>query len=266
MFETSEKTMEKEKINKNNEIKNREIQRNEEKKTTLNLSEFPNIINDETQYYGESKNNISSNFPLDYHTMTNGFLNPVKLKNSFINEPISHNKIESRSSLGEIQVLLKTVIKENQNKSIGKKERKQKNHTNRRKNSSIDPAVKKMKEKDINKYKEELIINGNIKKKYQSSKKKVYNIDYSDEEQKVEKSKKGKIKFRKSEIIRPFKKDGMVVGDVDNNKKGMKRKSLFSLQARSPEKIYINEIYINFLQTKIKWNLKMKKEMKIKYI
>ena len=246
MFETSEKTMEKEKINKNNEIKNREIQRNEEKKTTLNLSEFPNIINDETQYYGESKNNISSNFPLDYHTMTNGFLNPVKLKNSFINEPISHNKIESRSSLGEIQVLLKTVIKENQNKSIGKKEKKQKNHTNRRKNSSIDPAVKKIKEKDINKYKEELIINGNIKKKYQSSKKKVYNIDYSDEEQKVEKSKKGKIKFRKSEIIRPFKKDGMVVGDVDNNKKGMKRKSLFSLQARSPEKIYINEIYNKF--------------------
>ena len=215
------------------------------KKTTLNLSEIPNIINDETQYYGEPKNNISSNFTLDYNSMTNGFLNPVKLKNSFINEPISHTKEESRSSLGEIQVLLKTVIKENQNKSIGKKEKKQKNHTNRRKNSSIDPCVKKMKEKDINKYKEELIINDNIKKKYQSSKKKVYNIDYSDEEQKVEKSKKGKIKFRKSEIIRPFKKDGMVVGD-DNTKKGMKRKSLFSLQARSPEKIYINEIYNKF--------------------
>ena len=258
MIETNEKTMEKDKNYKKNEIKKGEIQRNEEKKTTLNLSDIPNIINDETQYYGESKNNISSNFPLDYYSMTNGFLNPVKLKNSFINEPISHTKEESRSSLGEIQVLLKSVIKENQNKSLVKKEKKQKN-TNRRKNSSIDPVLKnKIKEKDINKYKEELIINNNIKKKYQSSKKKVYNIDYSDEDQKVEKSKKGKIKFRKSEIIRPFKKDGMVVGD-DKNKKGIKRKSLFSLQARSPEKIYINEIYNKFFAKKKSFETKNEK-------
>ena len=259
MIETNEETMEKEKINKKNEIKKPEIQRNEEKKTTLNLSEIPNIINDETQYYGEPKNNISSNFPLDYHSMTNGILNLVKLKNSFINEPISHNKEESRSSLEEIQVLLKSVIKENQNKSIGKKERKQKNHTTRKKNSSIEPYVKnKNKEKDINKYKEELIINDNNKKKYQSSKKKVFNIDYSDEEQKAEKSKKGKIKFRKSEIIRPFKKDGMVVGD-NITRKGMKRKSLFSLQARSPEKIYKNEIYNKFFAKKNSFDTKNEK-------
>ena len=258
MIESKEKIIEKEKINKKNEIKNSEIQRNEEKKPTLNLSDIPNIINNETQYYEQFKNNISSNFPIDYHSLTNGFLNEIKLKNSFINEPISHNKEESRSSLEEIQVLLKTIIKENKNKSIGKKEKKQKIHSNKKKNISNESSIKnknKDKDKDNNKNKE-LIINEINKHKHYSSKKKDFNFD-SDEEQKPDKNKKVKIKFRKSEIIRPFKKDGMVVGD--DTKKGIKRKSLFSLQTRSPEKINKNEIYNKFFAKKMSFESKNEK-------
>ena len=97
-----EKEKEKSKIKKN-EIKNNDMHRNEEKKPTLNLSEIPNIINEETQYYGKPENGISSIFPVGQYSLKPGFLYPAKFQNSFINEPISHAKEESRSSLGEIR-------------------------------------------------------------------------------------------------------------------------------------------------------------------
>ena len=98
---------------------NIEIQRNGEKKATLNLSEIPNIINEVTQYYGNSKNGVSPIF--DDNSLMKINFNQTNLKTSFINEPISHNKEESRSSLEEIQSLIRNIINEHKNKSIGKK-------------------------------------------------------------------------------------------------------------------------------------------------
>ena len=245
-----EKEKEKSKIIKKNEIKNNDIHRNDEKKPTLNLSEIPNIINEETQYYGKPENGISSIFQVGQYSLKPGFLYPAKFQNSFINEPISHAKEESRSSLGEIRDLLKAAINENKNKSISKKEKKQKIHSKRKNN--IENGKNKNKEKDnVDKNIEEII----IQKKHHSHRKKSDDID---EDQKTEKSKKGKIKSRKSEIIKPFKKDGIVVGE-DNNRKKIKRKSLFSLQARSPSKIQTNELCQKFFTKKNVSDLKEEK-------
>ena len=123
MLESIENNKEKSK-NKQNKIKNIKIERNEDKHSTLNLSETPNIINSETPFYSQSKNSMPF-FYEDNHSLTNGILNLSKSRNSFINEPISHNKEESRSSLEEIQILLKNTIKENKNISVGKKEQRQ---------------------------------------------------------------------------------------------------------------------------------------------
>ena len=49
----------------------------------------------------------------------------------------------------------------------------------------------------------------------------------------------------------------MVVGD--DTKKGIKRKSLFSLQTRSPEKINKNEIYNKFFAKKMSFESKNEK-------
>ena len=242
MIETNEKVKEKVKIKKN-EIFLSESLRNADKKSTISLSEAPNIINEVTQYYGQTKNGISSIFNLDDE---HSFQNQQKLK-SFINEPISHNKEESRSSLEEIRVLIKTVINENKNKSIGKKDKKHMTHS-KKKTSSIEPLAKiKNKEKEKE--------NKNIKK-YHSSKKRITN-NFFDEDQKVEKNKKQKIKFRKSEIIRPFKNDGME--EEDDTKKKIQRKSLFSQQAKSPNKIYRNDIYKKFFAKKNSFELKDEK-------
>ena len=246
--------------NQKNENINMEIQRNGEKKATLNLSEIPNIINEVTQYYGNSKNGISSIFDDSLMKIN---LNQTNLKTSFINEPISHNKEESRSSLEEIQSIIRNIINEHKNKSIGKKGKKQKNHS-KRKNSSIDPEIKnKIKEKDNNdKNKDELIYNNTTKKKHHSSKKRMIN-NFFDEEQKTEKNKMIKIKFRKSEIIRPFKKDGILV--EDEAKKKIKRKSLFSMQAKSPNKVDKNDIFKKFFakQNSIKKKDEKRNEDKI---
>lgn len=181
MIESSEKA--KEKINnktKKNEIV--EIQRNEEKKSTLSLSETPNIINEITQYYNQSKYENFSNLQMNEYSYLNGILDKQKLKQSFMNEPISHNKEESRSSLEEIQMLIKSSINQNKNKSKGKKETKQKN--NSKKKSSF-------------KNKDELIFKSGLEKKNHSSKKKNINYLLSEEEQKAEKKKKKKIKIKK---------------------------------------------------------------------
>ena len=135
MIETNEKV--KEVKIKKNEIFRSESLRNADKKSTISLSEVPNIINEVTQYYGQTKNGNSSIFNLDDE---HSFQNQQKLK-SFINEPISHNKEESRSSLEEIRVLIKTAINENKNKSIGKKDKKHINHS-KKKTSSIEPLTK----------------------------------------------------------------------------------------------------------------------------
>ena len=142
--------------------------------------------------------------------------NQTKLKNSFIDQTISHNKEESRSSLEEIRTLIQDTIEEN--KSKGKKEKKHKT-LSKKKNNIIElcPKIKeKEKEKD----------NKNVKKSY-SIKKRISN-NFFDED----KNKRPKIEFRKSERI------------YRNNiyKKFFTKKNSFELkeEKRNEDKIYIN--------------------------
>ena len=256
MLETNENKKEKE-LSKMHEKDNSDIFRNGEKKPTLSLSEEPNIINDETQYYDKIKNYKSQK--LNPNKQDLEFFYPNKFKNSFINEPISHNKDESRSNLSEIQMLVKAANNTNNNnnnhinKSNGKKEKKKIIHTKRK--NSVEPIMKNKKIKELDKEGDELKINNDkIKKSHHSSKKKANN--YLDDEQK-EKGKIEKIKFRKSDIIRPFKKDSMLVDDI--NRKNKKRKSLFSQNGHSPDKQYTNEIFEKFFTKKNSFELKEEK-------
>ena len=241
MKESNEK--EKKKLNnKPNKNEVSIIKRNEEKKSTLSLSEIPNVINEISQNFGQYKNGISSIFQINENYCKNGILNQTKLKHSFINEPISHNKEESRSSLEEIQMLIRTTIKENKNKIKSKKDKKQKTHS---------------KKKSSFKNKDELIFKNGHEKKYLSSKKKDINYYLSDEEQKAEINRKGKIKFRKSETIKIYKKDKIAEEDEIKTKK--KRKSLFSQRDKSPENKYRNDIYKKFFAKKNSIEIKNEK-------
>ncbi len=198
MIDSKESKKEKLRIKKS-ENRINDIQRNDEKKRTLNLSEIPNLINEETQYYGKPENGISSIANNNHYSLIPGLVYPKKFQDSFLNEPISHNKEESRSSLEELRDLLRETNneKENESKSIGKKDKKQKLHS-KRKNSSIEKMVKiKFKEKDNNDKNSDEI---KIKKKNYSHRKRSEND--LDEEQNTEKIKGADIKFRKSEIIR----------------------------------------------------------------
>ena len=233
--------------NKNLELSINFIKRNDDKKKTISLSETPNIINDETLNIDRRKSDASSLFQIERHSMANVFLYQNKIRKSFIKEPISHNKDESRSTLSEIQMILKTTNNNNNenknNKLIEKKERKKRVHS--KKKNSVDQKSRRNKESE--KEIEELKTCEKTKKKHYSSKKRTNNIDF-DDEQKKEKSKKLKIKFRKSDIIRPFKKDSMVVGDI-MGRRASKRKSLFSQQGNSPGKNH-NEIFEKFFKRK----------------
>ena len=152
MSDSKESKKAKSRIKKNG-IKNDDLQRNDEKKPTLNLSECPNLINDVTQYYGKPENGVSSIFTDGQCSLLPGLLYPSKFRDSYINEPISHTKEDSRSSLEELQDLLRDTTgneSENKSKSISKKDKRQKMHS-KRKNSSIEKLGKnKNKEKDNN--------------------------------------------------------------------------------------------------------------------
>ena len=258
MLEENENKKEKD-ISKVHENNYSDIIRNGEKKPTLSLSEEPIILKDETQYYDEIKNYKS--LKLNPNKQDLGFFYPNKFKNSFINEPISHNKDESRSNLSEIQMIVKAAVNTNNNnnlinKSIGKKDKKKIIH-NKRKNS-VEPIIKNKKIKDLDKEGDELKINNDkIKKTHYSSKKRANN--YLDDDQKEkEKVKKEKLKFRMSDRIRPFKKNSMVVDD-DINKKNRARKSLFSQNGNSPDKQYTNEIFEKFFSKKNSFEIKEEK-------
>ena len=257
MLEVNENKKEKDK-SKILENDDSDIFRNGIKKPTLSLSEEPNIINDETQYYDGIKNYKSQKLKPNEPNLE--LFYPNKFKNSFINEPISHNKDETRSNLSEIQMIVKAAVNSNNNniimnKSIGKKEKKKIIH-NKRKNS-VEPILKNKKIKELDKEGNDLKANNvKIKKSHHSSKKRTSN--YLDDEPK-EKGKKEKIKFRKSDIIRPFKKNSMIVGDININRKNKKRKSLFSQNGTSPDKQYTNEIFEKFFSKKNSFELKEEK-------
>ena len=261
MIEINEKKQEKDnpKIFGTNKI---EIRRDSLKKSTISLSEEPNIIFDKTQFYDIIKSN--KNHKLEPNQNDDKYFYPNKFKNSFINEPISHNKDESRSNLSEIQMIVKAADdnannntnntnNNHTNKSIGKKEKKKIIHSKRK--NSVE-TIKNKKNKEMDREGDELKINNDrIKKHHHSSKKK--SINYLDDEQKEKEKEKGKvvkIKFRKSDIIRPFKKDSMLVGDV--NRKNKKRKSLFSHNGHGPDKQYTNEIFEKFFNKKKSFEVK----------
>ena len=229
-------------------IKNSKIRRDSVKKSTISLSEEPNIIFDKTQFYDIFKSNKNEKIEPKQPDLENFY--PNKLKNSFINEPISPNKDESRSNLSEIQMIVKAADNTNNNtnnnnhinKSIGKKDKKKIVHS-RRKNSV--ETIKNKKNKEMDKEGDELKINNDKTKKHHLSSKKK-SINYLDDEQK-EKG-KVKIKFRKSDIIRRYKKNSILIGDI--NRKNIKRKSLFSHNGNSPDKQYTNEIFEKFFNKK----------------
>jgi CTD small phosphatase-like protein 2 len=237
-------------------IKNSKIRRDSVKKSTISLSEEPNIIFDKTQFYDIFKSNKNEKIEPKQPDLENFY--PNKLKNSFINEPISPNKDESRSNLSEIQMIVKASSNPNTNnvshtnKSIGKKEKKKTIHSKRK--NSVETMMKNKKNKEMDKEGDELKINNDkTKKHHHSTKKKL--INYLDDEPKEkEKGKVVKIKFRKSDIIRPFKKNSMMVGD--DNKRNKKRKSLFSHNGHSPDKQYTNEIFEKFFNKKNSFEVK----------
>ena len=229
-------------------IKNSKIRRDSVKKSTISLSEEPNIIFDKTQFYDIFKSNKNEKIEPKQPDLENFY--PNKLKNSYINEPISHINEESRSNLSEIQMIVKAADNTNNNtnnnnhtnKSIGKKDKKKIVHS-RRKNSL--ETIKNKKNKEMDKEGDELKINNDKTKKHHLSSKKK-SINYLDDEQK-EKG-KVKIKFRKSDIIRRYKKNSILIGDI--NRKNIKRKSLFSHNGNSPDKQYTNEIFEKFFNKK----------------
>ena len=229
-------------------IKNSKIRRDSVKKSTISLSEEPNIIFDKTQFYDIFKSNKNEKIEPKQPDLENFY--PNKLKNSFINEPISHINEESRSNLSEIQMIVKAADNTNNNtnnnnhinKSIGKKDKKKIVHS-RRKNSV--ETIKNKRNKEMDKEGDELKINNDKTKKHHLSSKKK-SINYLDDEQK-EKG-KVKIKFRKSDIIRRYKKNSILIGDI--NRKNIKRKSLFSHNGNSPDKQYTNEIFEKFFNKK----------------
>ena len=229
-------------------IKNSKIRRDSVKKSTISLSEEPNIIFDKTQFYDIFKSNKNEKIEPKQPDLENFY--PNKLKNSYINEPISHINEESRSNLSEIQMIVKAADNTNNNtnnnnhtnKSIGKKDKKKIVHS-RRKNSV--ETIKNKKNKEMDKEGDELKINNDKTKKHHLSSKKK-SINYLDDEQK-EKG-KVKIKFRKSDIIRRYKKNSILIGDI--NRKNIKRKSLFSHNGNSPDKQYTNEIFEKFFNKK----------------
>ena len=114
-MEESEKEKEnsKKKEEKNNNEKE-EFERYKRKKSTLSLSEIPKIINEEFNNDGKPKKSISQIFINEQ-----GFLYPMKLKNSFINEPINNNNQDDNtpSSLEELKKLI-NIQKEKNKENI----------------------------------------------------------------------------------------------------------------------------------------------------
>ena len=238
-MEESEKEKEnsKKKEEKNNNEKE-EFERYKRKKSTLSLSEIPKIINEEFNNDGKPKKSISQIFINEQ-----GFLYPMKLKNSFINEPINNNNQDDNtpSSLEELKKLINIQkqknkeneeikeIKNNKSNSIGKKEKNSKKFlSNKLLNTerNIHGSKKRFKSNRIAFPNDFKIMknkdNDKIKNKDKNIGQKTENI-YS---------------FRKSDIAHVIKKGDNLFGITDSPKKRAKRKSIISQPNVSPSKIY----------------------------
>ena len=102
----------KEQTKRKSEITHQEHDRNSVKKSTLSLSEVPNIIKEELNSELNPKKSISQIFLEE-----KGLLYPDKLKKSFIFGKIKTAKDETPSSLAEIKKLVEMENNEKKNKT-----------------------------------------------------------------------------------------------------------------------------------------------------
>ena len=238
-----ESEKDKEKSIKKSQSKNQEQDRTSVKKSTISLSEIPNIIKDEINSDTKPKKSFSNIFE-------RALLYPTKLKKSFIYGPIKASKDETPSSLAEIKKLVQIETKEDSKE----KERKNKSITK--------------KEKLSKKFLGKNIINGEnqrhiSQKKIKSTKQGLNNnleiFKNKIKENNGEKEKYKMYKSRKSDFIRTTNTNNIILGMTDSPKKKAKRKSIISQPNVSPSKIYTTEIFQKFFSKKISFEEKEKR-------
>ena len=239
-----ESEKEKEKSRKKSISKNQEQDRTSVKKSTISLSEIPNIIKDEIKSDTRPKKSFSNIFE-------KALLYPNKLKKSFIYGPIKIEKDETPSSLAEIKKLVQIEAKEDSKE----KERKNKSITKKEKLS------KKFFSKNMSNGENRMHIS---QKKFKSTKQGILfnNLEIFKNKNKENNEVKEKYKMyksRKSDIIRTTNKNNIILGMTDSPKKRAKRKSIISQPNVSPSKIYTTEIFQKFFSKKISFEEKEKR-------
>jgi hypothetical protein len=245
MNKEPEKGKEKSKIKQ--DTKNPEHDRNSVKKSTLSLSEIPDIIKDELNFGQNIKKSMTN-----IMTKEKGSLYPIKLRNSFINDTIKFEKDETPSSLAEIKKLLE----------IEKREIKDD------KDKKNIPITKREKEKNVRKFLSKKTNTNESKihlskKKLKSSKQTMFNnletLRNKDKDKDKDKEKYMRYKSRKSDLTRTINKNKIFLAMTDSPKKKMNRKSIISQPNVSPTKIYTTEIFKKFFLKKNSFEEKEKR-------
>ena len=216
----------KEKPKKKSAKKN--LERNSIKKSTISLSEIPNIIKDDLNSDISPKKSVTNSF-LDDKAM----LYPTKLKSSFIKAPIKY-KDETPSSLVELKKIfeLENEIKK-ENKSIMKKEKYNKAMSTKKINAENEIRQIRNKIKSTR-------LKNNLELFKNSGK------DNNDNDKDFIK----KTKTRKSGFASIVKRNSNFFGITDSPVKKAKRKSIISQPNVSPTKIYTTEIFKKFFSKK----------------
>ena len=232
----------KEQTKRKSEITNQEHDRNSVKKSTLSLSEVPNIIKEELNSELNPKKSISQIFLEE-----KGLLYPDKLKKSFIFGKIKTAKDETPSSLAEIKKLVEMENNEKKNKSITKKEKDK------------EKKIKQLTSKNLTNFEKKKLFS---QKRFKSTKHKsvtnnLYFINNKGKENKSKNEKDFFFKSRKSDFTYKGKKDDIL--NLDSPKKKGKRKSIISQPDVSPSKIYTTEIFQKFFSKKNSFEEKEKR-------
>ena len=201
---------------KEKQKKKSDLERNSIKKSTLSLSEIPNIIKDEFNSDKTPKENIS-NF-----LTGKALLYPTKLKNSFINAPINYEKDETPSSIVELKKFFELENEFKKDKSISKKEKENIN----KKGPSNENRL--------------------TSKRLKSSRILMKNRDKDRDNDFIKPT-----KTRKSDFTSTIKKNW---GITDSPVKRTKRKSIISQPNVSPTKLYTTEIFKKFFSKKISFD------------
>ena len=206
---------------KEKQKKKSDLERNSIKKSTLSLSEIPNIIKDEFNSDKTPKENIS-NF-----LTGKALLYPTKLKNSFINAPINYEKDETPSSIVELKKFFELENEFKKDKSISKKEKENIN----KKGPSNENRL--------------------TSKRLKSSRILMKNRDKDRDNDFIKPT-----KTRKSDFTSTIKKNW---GITDSPVKRTKRKSIISQPNVSPTKLYTTEIFKKFFSKKNSFEEKEKR-------